>query len=134
MSNRVISVIDDDPSVREGTTDLLNSAGFAAESFKDADAFLSSGRIDTTSCVIADMRMPGITGIELHDQLQRAGRQIPTILITAFPREGDRTRAFQAGVWVYLSKPFGQSDLLSRSARLCKGSSEFFTITTVQPR
>jgi FixJ family two-component response regulator len=113
MSNRVISVIDDDPSVREGTTDLLNSAGFAAESFKDADAFLNSGRIDTTSCVIADMRMPGITGIELHDQLQRAGRQIPTILITAFPRERDRTRAFQAGVWDYLSKPFGQNDLLS---------------------
>jgi FixJ family two-component response regulator/CelD/BcsL family acetyltransferase involved in cellulose biosynthesis len=113
MRHHVVSIIDDDPSVREGTTDLLNSAGFAAEAFNDADEFLTSGRLDATSCVVADMRMPGKSGIELHDDLLRAGKEIPTIIITAYPRERDRAHALQAGVWGYLTKPFCEKDLLS---------------------
>jgi DNA-binding response OmpR family regulator len=113
MPNLVVSIIDDDPSVRESTMDLLNSAGFVAETFKDADEFLKSGSLDGASCVVADMRMPGMSGLELHDQLLRAGENIPTILITAFPREGDRARALESGVCGYLPKPFSEKDLLS---------------------
>jgi CheY-like chemotaxis protein len=113
MPNLVVSIIDDDPSVREGTMDLLNSAGFVAETFKDADEFLQSGSVDGASCVVADMRMPGMSGLELHDHLLRAGKNIPTILITAFPTKGDRARALESGVRCYLSKPFSEKDLLS---------------------
>jgi len=113
MANLVISVIDDDPAVREGTIDLLNSAGFAAETFTDADEFLKSGRADDASCVVADMRMPGMSGLELHDHLLRAGKNIPTILITGFPKQADRARALESGVCCYLSKPFSEKDLLS---------------------
>src|ERR1700681_521842 len=78
MPNLVISIIDDDPAVREGTIDLLNSAGFAAETFTDADEFLKSGRVDDASCVVADMRMRGMCGLELHDHLlSKGGRPRP---------------------------------------------------------
>jgi FixJ family two-component response regulator/CelD/BcsL family acetyltransferase involved in cellulose biosynthesis len=126
MPHHVVSIIDDDPSVREGTTDLLNSAGYAAESFNDADAFLKSGRLDATSCVVADMRMPGISGIELHDYLLRAGRAIPTILITAYPREPDRAHALEVGVWGYLTKPFAEKDLLSSVRSALDGARRTF--------
>src|SRR5450432_3218423 len=114
MPNLVISIIDDDSAVREGTIDLLNSAGFVAETFTDADEFLKSGRVDGASCVVADMRMPGMSGLELHEYLQRAGKKIPTILITAFPTKRDRARALKSGVMGYLPKPFSEKDLLSQ--------------------
>lgn len=113
MTNIVITIIDDDPSVREGAMDLLNSAGFIAETFQGADEFLKSGHVDYTSCVVADMRMPGMSGLELHEHLLRSGRNIPTILITAFAKPADRERALQSGVCCYLSKPFSENDLLS---------------------
>jgi FixJ family two-component response regulator len=112
MTNFVIAIIDDDPSVREGAMDLLNSAGLAAETFQDAASFLNSGRVDDTGCVIADVRMPGMSGLELHDYLVRSGKHIPTILITAFAKPADRERALQSGVCCYLSKPFSAKDLL----------------------
>ncbi len=123
MPTSVISIVDDDPSVREGTTDLLNSAGFAVETFKDADDFLKSGMVDSASCVIADMRMPGMSGLDLHGHLLRAGKNIPTILITAFPKKGDRAQALKAGVCGYLSKPFSEDDLLTH-IRLALSSGE----------
>ena len=113
MQGLTISIIDDDPSVREGTIDLLNSAGFVAETFKDADEFLKSDRVDHASCIVADMRMPGMSGLELHDHLLRVGKSMPTILITAFPNKGDRTRARKSGVSGYISKPFSDKELLS---------------------
>jgi CelD/BcsL family acetyltransferase involved in cellulose biosynthesis/ActR/RegA family two-component response regulator len=113
MQYGVVSVIDDDPSVREGATDLLESAGIATKSFQDADEFLRSDYLDSTSCVVADIRMPGMSGIELHEQLCRAGIAIPTILVTAFPRDRDRIRARQNGVWGYLKKPFGEKEFLA---------------------
>ena len=113
MPDLVISIIDDDPAVREGTTDLLNSVGFAAETFTNADEFLKSGRAADASCIVADMRMPGMSGLELHDHLLGSGNYIPTILITGFPGETDRARALESGVCCYLSKPFSERDLLS---------------------
>ena len=109
----VISVIDDDVSVREGTVDLLNSMGFIAKPFQRADDFLKSNCHPSTSCLIADVRMPGITGIELHKRLVESGNMTPTILITSFPNDRDRARARQAGAICYLAKPFDDEDLLT---------------------
>src|SRR5690348_12298852 len=102
----VFSIVDDDSSVRESTVDLLNSMGFLAQTFQAADDFLKSDRINCTSCLIADVRMPGMSGIELYDHLVASGNLIPTILVTAFPNDRDRARALQAGVLCYLAKPF----------------------------
>ena len=93
LNTSAISVVDDDPSVREGLKDLLDSMGFAVRIFRSAEDFLASEFIDRTACLITDGRMSGITGFELHKQLLASGRSLPTILITAFPNDGDRTRA-----------------------------------------
>jgi FixJ family two-component response regulator len=107
----VISIVDDDESVREGLTDLVRSMGFIAEAFQRAEEFLKSPRLRRTSCLIADVQMPGMTGIELYDVLINADNMIPTILITAFPNDRDRTLALHSGVTCYLVKPFNDDDL-----------------------
>jgi len=109
----MVSIVDDDPSVCEGLMDLLSSMGFAVEAFERADEFLKTDRPDTTSCLIADVQMPGMSGLELHEHLVRSGKIIPTILITAFPKDADRGRALRTGVKCYLAKPFSESDLLT---------------------
>ena len=121
--NPLISIVDDDPSVREGTMDLVQAIGFAAETFPGADDFLNSDRVNSTSCLIADVRMPGMTGLELHDRLVETGKSIPTILLTAYPNGRDRERALRAGVICYLGKPYNQDDLLAciRSALEARG-------------
>ena len=83
----VISIVDDDQSFREGTRDLIEAMGFVAETFRRGEDFLKSDAIDSTSCLIADVQMPGMTGLELHDRLVGSGKVIPTILITAFLTE-----------------------------------------------
>jgi len=109
----LISIVDDDLSVLEGTMDLLNSMGFVARTFQRADDFLNSGQIDSTACLITDVQMPDMTGIELYEHLVGSGTVIPTILITAYPDDTDRARALRAGVLCYLPKPFDQDELLS---------------------
>jgi FixJ family two-component response regulator len=108
----LISIVDDDEWVRATTIDLLCSMGFAAQAFEQPDDFLNSGDIPRTSCLIADMRMPGMTGLELYSKLVESGHAIPTILITAFPDDKDRARARQSGVRCYLAKPFKDDELL----------------------
>ena len=107
----LVSIVDDDPSVRDGLVDLVRAMGFDAEAFGRAEDFSQSPRLDLTSCLITDVRMPGMTGLELHERLAAAGKSIPTIVITAFPQAADRVRALQAGVLCYLSKPFEESEL-----------------------
>jgi FixJ family two-component response regulator len=109
----VISIVDDDESVREGTVDLFESMGFITVAFPCAADFLSSDHLHDTSCLIADVQMPGMTGFELHNRLVRSGNIIPTILITAYPDDGDQARALRAGVISYLVKPFNYNDLLA---------------------
>ncbi len=109
----VISIVDDDASVREGTTDLIKAMGFIAEAFPCAEDFLKSKRLRSTSCLIADVRMPGMNGLELHNRLVESGNAIPTILITAFPNDRDHARALRDGVFCYLTKPFDEDHLLS---------------------
>jgi len=109
----MISIVDDDETAREGTVDLIKSMGFVAKAFPRAEDFLSSEHLHGTSCLISDMRMPGMTGLELYNRLVASGKVIPTILITAFPDDRDRRRAYQAGVIGYLAKPFNDEDLLT---------------------
>lgn len=109
----VISIVDDDKSVREALAGLMKSCGYLAEAFDSAASFLSSNRLRSTDCLIADVQMPGMTGFDLHDRLVASGKTIPTILITAHPSETARARALLAGVSCYLSKPFKEDELLA---------------------
>ena len=110
---QVIAIVDDDELAREGTIDLIKSMGFIAKAFERAEDFLKSDYLNSSSCLIADVLMPGMTGIELHNRLVEAGNITPTILITSFPSDRDRARARQAGAICFLAKPFDDEDLLA---------------------
>jgi FixJ family two-component response regulator len=118
----MISIVDDDLSVREATMDLLRAMGFMAKVFPCAEDFLASELRHNTSCLISDMRMPGMSGLELHNRLVEAGTPIPTILMTAFPNDRDKASALQAGVFGYLSKPFNETELLGFVHSVLEGS------------
>jgi FixJ family two-component response regulator len=117
-----ISIVDDDPSVRAATMDLLRAMGLRAKAFPCAEDFLASALRHNTSCLISDMRMPGMSGLELHNRLVEAGTPIPTILMTAFPNDGDKASASQAGIVAYLSKPFNETELLGFIRSVLGGS------------
>jgi len=108
----LVAIVDDDKSIRNGTRDLLKAAGFSTALFQDAESFLASGSRATAACLVADMRMPGMTGLELYQALVADGGGIPTVLITAHPDEVTQSRAREAGISCYLSKPFAPDDLL----------------------
>ena len=108
----MISIVDDDESIREATEAQMKSLGFNAQTFPSAIDFLASSRIEDTSCLFADFNMPHMTGVELHRRLLDLGYAIPTILITAYPDDDVRARALADGVICYLVKPFDEADLL----------------------
>jgi FixJ family two-component response regulator len=108
----VISIVDDDRFVRESLKRLMKSLGYAVADFPSASDFLNSPCLEETSCLIADVNMSGMTGVELYARLIRAGREIPTILITAYPDDGVRARALDDGIFGYLAKPFRDADLI----------------------
>ena len=109
----LISVVDDDELMREAMRGLMKSLGYTAEAFASAEEFLNSCQVPRTSCLIADVQMPGMTGLELHRHLVASGKSIPTILITAYPDSSVQQRALGDGVVCYLSKPFDESELLA---------------------
>jgi FixJ family two-component response regulator len=109
----LVAIVDDDESIRDTTKDLLESAGFSAAVFARAASLLKSRRLRQVSCLITDMRMPQMTGLELHQNLVASNRAIPTILITAYPDERSRTKAIKANVVCYLIKPFAADELLA---------------------
>jgi len=109
----IISVIDDDPLVRDSTVDPMNSIGYEAIGFESAEKFLDSDQLKNTSCLITDLQLPGLNGIQLQEQLQRSGHRTPVIFMTAFPQAALRARALAAGAVAFLSKPFKESALLS---------------------
>jgi FixJ family two-component response regulator len=102
----VVSIIDDDASVREATRRLLRSLGYVTHAFASAGEFLRSSHLSDTSCLITDVKMPGMSGVELQRQLQIQGCQVPLIFITSFDDEGIRTQALNAGAVCFLTKPF----------------------------
>ena len=107
----VIAVIDDDASVRVGTENLLSSLGYTVHTFASAEEFLKSGLRYDTSCVIADVRMPGMSGIELQTLLFTQGHHVPFIFVTAFSEETVRAQALSAGAICFLTKPFDRHGL-----------------------
>jgi FixJ family two-component response regulator len=111
-SNALISIVDDDESVREAVEGLIESLGFRVNAFPSAIDFLASPALADTSCVIADVHMPQMSGVELCQRLAEQGHDIPTILITAYPNESVRARALADGVVGYLIKPFDDDALI----------------------
>ena len=109
----MVAIVDDDKSMRDTTKDLLESAGFSAVTFARASSFLKFRRLSRVSCLIADMRMGEMTGLELHQHLVASNRSIPTILMTAHPDERVRAQAIKANVVCYLAKPFAADELLA---------------------
>ena len=89
----LVAIVDDDKSIRNATQDLLKAAGFSTATFEDAESFLGSASRASASCVVADMRMPGMTGLELYQKLVASGHAIPTVIITAHPEEITNARA-----------------------------------------
>ena len=110
LEGLLVAIVDDDKSIRNATQDLLKAAGFSTATFEDAESFLGSASRASASCVVADMRMPGMTGLELYQELVASGNGIPTIIITAHPEELSQAR--EAGITCCLTKPFAPDELL----------------------
>ena len=104
----LVSVVEDDRFFRESMGRLMRSLGYSVEAFSTAADFLASRRLVETACLIADVHMPAMTGLELHRRLIKAGHTIPTILVTAYPDEDVGARALEDGVVCYLRKPIDQ--------------------------
>ena len=109
----LIAIVDDDVMICEATKDLVEAFGFNARTFTSAGEFLNSDCVSGTACLIADVQMPGMSGLQLHRKLIASGRRIPVIFITAFPDERLRKRALTAGAVCYLTKPFDGESLRS---------------------
>src|SRR5712671_4381376 len=108
----LVSVVDDDDFLRASMRRLMRSLGFTVETFASAAGLLASPRLVETDCLIADVNMPAMTGVELYRHLVKTGHAIPTILITAYPSDLDRTTVLNEGVICYLHKPVDQQDLV----------------------
>lgn len=108
----LIAIVDDDESVRAAMGGMVESFGYAPVTFESADDFLKSDKLPEASCLILDVQMPDMSGLELHGELLASGHRIPTIFVTAFPDKRIRERAMRAGGVCFLSKPFGRDDLL----------------------
>jgi FixJ family two-component response regulator len=108
----MISVVDDDESVRDATRTLLRSVGYNVATFESSELFLESGTLPNTECLILDMRMPGIDGLELQRRLKASDASVPIIFVTAHSDRTNRQLAMDAGASDFFQKPFAASDLL----------------------
>ena len=108
----LVSVVDDDESVRESLPDLLRELGFAAEAFSSAEEFLASDFLGQTKCLVLDVAMPGMSGPDLQQELMRRRQEIPIVFITAHADEAMRPRLLEYGAVECLSKPFSETALL----------------------
>jgi FixJ family two-component response regulator len=113
----VVMIVDDDDSVRRAARRLIKSYGYAVDTFPSAEDFLASGRLDETACLVLDVHMPGLSGLELQERLTAAGYHLSIIFITAFADESARKQALKAGACCYLVKPFEEDDLLDCISR-----------------
>jgi FixJ family two-component response regulator len=111
-SPSVVSIIDDDSSVRVATDNLVRSLGYSVHTFASAEEFLASPYLNDTSCVIADVQMPTMSGLDLQASLLAQGYRVPFIFITAFAVDDARARALKAGAICFLAKPFAGEALI----------------------
>jgi FixJ family two-component response regulator len=109
----IIAIVDDDSMVAEATKGLVETFGFRACTFASGPEFLNSEALASTACLITDVQMPGMTGLQLYRRISRTGHHIPTIFITAFPDECARKQTLKAGAICYLNKPFDREELLN---------------------
>ena len=109
----IVSIVDDDPSVRDSLKMLFESAEFDAEIFASAEEFLSAGHLRESACLVLDVQLPGISGIDLQNRLRADGYNPTVIFITAHPDEHTRELAVRAGATSFCSKPFSGDDLLA---------------------
>ncbi len=109
----LVAIVDDDEAACEAVAALVRSLGFKVTEFQSASGFLQSGRLAETACLIVDMRMPGMTGLDLYRHLLRSGTPVPTIIMTAHATEAARTSALDEGVCCYLPKPMQPDELLA---------------------
>ncbi len=119
----MITIIDDDESVRLATESLVRSLGYGTTSFASAEAFLHSAQRGHTACVITDVQMPGMSGVELQAQLKAAGDTTPLIFITAFPEERIRRQVDAAGAFGFLAKPFDGNAMVACIDRALEAAS-----------
>lgn len=117
-----IAIIDDDDDVRESTRHLLRSRGYLTLAFASAEDFLRSGEVIQVACVVTDVRMPGMSGVELQSHLIAQGRRVPVIFITAFPEADSEKRALAAGAVCFLTKPFDGQTLINYLSKALKGA------------
>jgi FixJ family two-component response regulator len=117
----VISIVDDDESVREATKSLVRSLGYSAMTFGSAEEFLNSAHLTATACLITDVQMPGLSGVELQDRLIADGHRMPVIFVTAFPDESLQGRVLKTGAIGYLPKPFNEDRLIECIDAALKG-------------
>jgi len=108
----LISIVDDDDSLRNSLNNLIRSVGFRAQGFSSAEAFLNSNQLHDTACLILDVRMPGMSGLDLQRQLVATNCRIPIIFITSHGDGDARARALEAGAVDFLYKPFREEALL----------------------
>lgn len=108
----MISIIDDDVCAREATERVMRSAGYTVTTYVSAEDFLGSDRVNDTSCLITDVHLPGLTGVELYRRLRANGFAAPTIFVTGHPDETTRTQVLAAGAVAFLIKPVGKKVLL----------------------
>ena len=108
----LIAIVDDDASICDALTSLLRAVGWRAEGFASAEAFLQSGQVHTTACLLLDVRLPGSSGLELQRQLRSSQACLPIIFITAHGNDAMRAQALQAGAVAFFAKPFNDTALL----------------------
>jgi FixJ family two-component response regulator len=118
----LISIVDDDDSFRQATASLLRSFGHEVTGFASAEEFLKSSALDHTTCLISDVQMPGMSGIELQNRLISEGHDVPIIFVTAYPESHVRERALASGAFGFLSKPFNAENLISCLTQVLSGS------------
>jgi CheY-like chemotaxis protein len=130
----LISIVDDDALARDGIRELVESLGYKTTTFKSAEDFLQSGMVAETACLITDLQMPGLNGLELQEALRSQGYHTPAILITAFPNEKHPARALHNGAVGFLSKPFDEGSLIKCLNAAITGSVQavgrFITLTS----
>ncbi len=119
-TNHVISVVDDDESVRKSLQRLLRTMGFEVRTFSSALEFLDHGPLDNHGCVIVDVRMPEMSGLELQKRLSEAGISLPLVFITAYDDPSVHEQAMQAGALAFLQKPFNDQALMDAIHGACK--------------
>ena len=113
MTSSIVTIVDDDAAVRQAVEALLRSAGFQVATFASAEEFLASPYLGRTGCLILDLQMPGMRGLELQERLAREGRRIPVVVLTAHGDDEARSRALAAGAVAFMPKPFDGDALVA---------------------